>query len=128
MSLGALGDVVFEASAEKVRTWQDMKRSGEARWATHEVFAGKPVKEFIGPGLDTITLQVRLDARLGLVPLDEVKALRRLRDTGAVNQLTLGGELVGDYTVKSLSEDQRRFDPAGVLVTVVVDLTLEEYQ
>lgn len=131
MSFGTLGDgdtkVTFEVSADLVRTWTDLKRSGGARWATHEVFAGKPVKEFIGPGLDTISMSVRLDADRGVKPRDELRNLRSLRDTGAVNQLVIGGELAGDYVLRELSEDLRRFDAKGALLVAIVELSLEEY-
>lgn len=128
MSFGVLGPVTFEVSADKVRTWSDAHRSGDARWATHEVYAGKPVKEFIGPNLDLINLTVRFDFDRGVVPRDELKQLRKLRDTGAVNQFTIGGKLVGDYIVKNLSEDLHRFSPKGVLLTAIVEIALEEYQ
>ncbi len=131
MSFATLGDgdtqVIFEVNADKIRTWTDMRRSGEGRWAEHDVFAGKPVAEFIGPGLDTLTLSVRLDAARGVMPLDEVKNLRLLRDNGAVLPLIVGDELVGDFVLKGLSEDERRFDPKGALLLAVVELTLREY-
>jgi phage protein U len=128
MSIGVLGPITFEVSADRVRTWQDAKRSAGARWATHEVFAGKPKKEFIGPGLATISLSVRLDLDRGLVPRDELRQMRAQMDTGAVLQFTVGGELVGDFVLRDVSEDWRRFSRNGVLTTAIVVLSLEEYQ
>jgi phage protein U len=128
MSVGILGDVKFEASADLVRTWRDAQRTGSSRWATHDVFSRKPVQEFLGPGLDQLHLSVRLDITRGVVPKDELKALRLMRDTGAVSQFTIGGSLVGDFVVKDLSEAWMRFDRAGVLTLADVTLALEEYQ
>lgn len=135
MSLATLGDrsgtgedtVVFEVSADRIRTWSEAKRSGEARWAKHEVYSGKPVQEFIGPGLDTLNLSVRFDADRGVVPRNELRRLRKLRDTGAVLTFVVGGELVGDFVLKSLSEEWRRFESKGVLTTAIAELSLEEY-
>ncbi len=127
MSVGVLGDIVFEANADKVRTWREARRQGAARWATHEVFSGKPVKEFLGPGLDTIDLEVRLDIELGVIPRDELRKMRISRDTGEVMQFTIGGELVGDFTIQALDETWTRFNRSGVLTTAVVSLHLEEY-
>ena len=82
MMLGTWGPLTFQASADKVRTWQAQRRSGEARWHKHEVHLGKPRPEFLGPGDDTIQMEVRLDSQLGLVPNDELESLRRERDAG----------------------------------------------
>lgn len=129
MSFATLGDdITFEVSSDKVYTWIEARRAGEARWATLDVYAGKPVKEFLGPGLDTITFPIRYDADRGVVPRDELRKLRKLRDTGAVLQFVVGGQLVGDFVLKGLAEDWRRFSRNGVLVTAIVDVTLEEYQ
>lgn len=127
MSIGVLGPITLEVSADKVLTWQDAKRATPARWATHEVYAGKPVQEFIGPGLGLINLSVRLDIERGVVPRDVIRQLRDLLNTGAVNQFTVGGELVGDFILKNLDEEWKRFSRNGVLTTAIVVLSLEEY-
>lgn len=127
MQIGTWGPVTFEVNAQRVRTWQEMRRAGEARWATHEVFMGKPVSEFQGPGLDTISLQVRIDAALGLVPENELRDLREQRDIGAVQSLVLGEHPVGRFILKALSEEHRRHDGAGRLVLAIVALSFEEY-
>lgn len=134
MSLGVLsagvGDdnqVVFEVNADLVRTWQELKRSGSARWATHDVYAGKPVREFLGPGLDKITLLIRLDAERGVVPLDEVNKIRGFMSSGAVLQFTIGGQLVGDFSVDLSDDEWRRVSREGALTTAIISITLEEY-
>lgn len=127
MSIGVLGPITFEVSADKVRTWQEAKRAATARWATHDVYQGKPRKEFIGPGLAKINLTVRLDIDRGIVPRDELRQMRDLMNTGAVNQFTVGGELVGDFSVENVDETWTRMSRTGVLITAVVNLTLEEY-
>jgi phage protein U len=125
--IGVLGDITFEANADRVRTWQNARRTGPARWATHDVFAGKPKREFIGPGLSVLSLSVRLDIERGVIPRDELRKMREHRDTGNVLQFTIGGELVGDFTINEVGEEWPRFDRNGVLTTAIVDLQLEEY-
>lgn len=119
--------ITFEVSADLVRTFTDGKRSGEGRWATHEVHLAKPLSEFLGPGLDKISLSVRFDLDRGVVPRDELRNLRLMRDGGLVLTFVIGGELVGDYTLKGLAEDWRRFNAHGVLTTAFAELSLEEY-
>lgn len=125
--IGVLGDIAFEASDKRLRTWQDARRTGQARWATHDVIGTKPKSEFIGPGLDTISFSVRLDIERGVIPRDELRKLREYRDTGKVLQFTIGGELVGDFKINGLDEGWKRFDRNGVLTTTEVGLQLEEY-
>jgi phage protein U len=128
VSFATLGPITFEVNADKVRTWQDVKRNGSARWATHEVYAGKPVQEFLGPGLASITMSIRLDINRGVIPRDELRQIREQLDTGNVLPFTVGGEPVGDFVIKSASEDWTRFSGDGVLLCAIVSLSLEEYQ
>lgn len=126
--LATLGPVTFEASADLLRTFDDLKRTGGARWHEHEVHLGLPRSEFLGPGLSEFSFSIRLDIDRGVIPRDELRALREQRDLGLVMQFVIGGELVGDYTLRSMSEDLRRFDAKGVLTTAIVEMTLREYQ
>lgn len=133
MSLGVLSAsaddmITFQVNADLVRTWQELRLANAARWATHDVYGGKPVKEFLGPGLSKLNLSVRLDSQLGLIPNDELAQMRTMRDTGAVLQFTVGGELVGDFTLEQLDEEHKRWDAGGALLLAIANLTLEEYQ
>ncbi len=64
--IGTFGDVTFEVSSDKVRTFSDMKRSGSSRLASHDLIGRKPLLEFGGPGLETLTFNMALSAFLGL--------------------------------------------------------------
>jgi hypothetical protein len=46
---------------------------------------------------------------------------------GQVLAFTVGGEPVGAFILRSMSEVWRRVDANGILTTAVVDLSLEEY-
>lgn len=119
--------IVFEASSDRLRTWAEARREGAGRWAVLEVWQAKPKRERIGPGLDSITLTIRLDLQRGVVPRDELRKLRAYRDKGTILQLSVGGDLVGDYTVDQLAEQWQRVDTRGVLLVAIVELTLGEY-
>lgn len=127
MSLAVLGTIVFQASADLLLTFRDAKRSGTARWHEHDVHLGAPRSEFLGPGLDEVSFAVRLDIAHGVVPRDELRQMRSVRDTGEVLQFTIGGELVGDFSLRTLVENWSTFDARGVLRIADVTLTLKEY-
>lgn len=128
MPLGGWGGLEFEVSADRVLTWSNAKREGEARWAKLDVLGAKPVREFIGPDIDRITVSITLDATRGVDVDAELQSLRDARDTGEVYTLFFGDDVVFKCSISSLSEDQRRYTQKGKLIFCVVDVTFEEYE
>ena len=127
--IGTLGEVVFEVSASKVKTFDSMKRSGSGRWATHEIIGQKPVMEFLGPGIEQISFNMRFDVFLGINPSDELVVLRQMRDAGEAVTLILEGQPVTDnlWVIESLSEDYPAIDNTGRILIANVDVSLKEY-
>ena len=80
MRIGSLGDIVFEVSDSVIRTFSEFQRTTSGRWATHEVMGSAPVGEFISPGLDEITLPIKLNVLLlgGVAVEDEIDAIRKI--------------------------------------------------
>jgi|GEM_PF-2624266 len=115
----------------KILTVDNFQRSGEGRWATHEIIGAKnkPLKEFLGPGLEKITFSVFLSASLGITPETELEKLRKLRDSGVVCDFVLGSKPVttNSWILTSLSEDHKIKDNKGQTVQAVVNVSLEEY-
>ena len=127
--IGYLGEVVFEVSAKKVKTFDDFKRNASSRVATHELIGRKPLLEFGGPGLETVSFPITLSAFLGLDPTEEVKILRDMRDQGLAVDFVLNGEPQGAglWVLESLSEKWKYVDNDGVPRQIDCDLTLREY-
>jgi phage protein U len=105
--LGSIGDVTFETSSMKIRTFQQITSASEAKYTDHEVINQKPVSEFTGLELDEKEIQITLDGSLGVDPLEEVKKLREMRDSGEPYRVILFGEICGDYTVRSIDEEYK---------------------
>lgn len=125
--IGSLGRMVFVASAETLRTFSGLSRSGSARWHRHEMLGRKAKLEFQGPDLEQITFSVRLDAGRGLNPERELLALREVRDNGLHVPLTIGGQFLGNWVVQDLAEDHAYHDGKGRLLVATVSITLVEY-
>jgi len=125
--LATLGGIVFEASAELIRTFGDASHETSGRWTKHEVIGQKPVQDFLGPDLRTLSFSIRLDARLGVDPEAEAAALRESVETGEVLPFVLGGRPVGDWVAKRSRETWRNITGDGVVTVIIVDLSLEEY-
>lgn len=121
--------MVFEVSLERTRTFDNFSRSGSGRWATHEIIGQKPFLEFLGPGQEEISFTVRLDASQGVNPEEELKKLRKMRDSGEIAVLIIGGQPVTEnfWVLESLQEQQKVFNGDGKLILASVELTLKEY-
>lgn len=125
--LGTLGDVTFEVSEERVRSWRDFQRSGKARWAAHELVQDKPVLQHVGPDLEEIKFSVRFDVAQGLNPAAEIDKLRKIRDVAEPQTLTIGGHPLGKFALESLDESHNYHDNRGNILGAVVNLSLKEY-
>lgn len=125
--IGYFGNTVFETSSQRVFTFRGMSVSSQARYATHELIGKKPLLEFIGPGLKTVSLPIRLDLSLGVNPLEEINNLAAVRDAGEALPLVIGENYIGDFVLKSMSEDHRHLSNTGVLIVADITLSLEEY-
>ncbi|WP_094607726.1 hypothetical protein SPSIL_009120 [Sporomusa silvacetica DSM 10669] len=120
-----------DSSEFKVMTFDDFKRDSAGRWATHEIIGidKKPILEFIGPGLETISFSIFLTTMLGVEPVDELKKLRQLRDNGVVCMFTIGGNAVtaNAWVITQLSETHKTYDNKGSLLVASVSVSLTEY-
>ncbi len=121
--------MVFETSVNRIRTFDGFSRAGSARWGIHEIIGQKPLLEFIGPGQEEISFSVRLDISLGVNPSEELEKLRKIRDTGTVNLLVVGGKAITTnyWLIESLKEEHKVFDGRGFLMSAIVEINLKEY-
>ena len=132
MYIGYMGSVVFVVSREYLLTPSDFQRSGEARWAEHDLILRKPVSQFKGPGLEKLSFRIQLRSDHGNIivsPMEKLETLRQMRDTGAVFPLVIGGKPVTQnyWRIDSLSEGNNYFNAMGKLIQTDVTVNLTEY-
>lgn len=131
--IGSLGlppdQVVFEASAETVRTLDNFQWSGSARYGVHQRHAGNALTEFTGLDPDQIAFDIAFSAQLGTDPMEEIRRLWRFLRNGTTLPLTVGTHGYGRYrwTVTGMSVKAKYFDRNGELYHAVVSLKLQEY-
>lgn len=125
--IGTLGNIVFESSTSRVFTLSNMSRSGAPRFEQHDVIGIKPVLEYVAPGLDTFTFNIRLDRFLGVTPEDEIKKIREARDIGQILPFTLGGKYEGEWVIESVTETNKSMDGRGKLIVSELTITIKEY-
>ena len=127
MPIGTFGPVAFEVSASLVRTYDEMKRDGSAKWAEHDILGRKPKLEFGGSALEEISFQMTLSSDLGTDPDGELDSLRDFRDNGEVGTLVLGETVVGRFVLEALSQTEGPRNRKGRPTWIKVDLKLKEY-
>lgn len=127
--IGSFGDIVFEVSHNKIRTFNNFSRSASSRWADHEIEEGKPISEFLGPDLDEISFRMRFDVAYGMNPKTEMDRLLIKCRAGQAETLIVGGIPLGMYkwTIRTVGQDWKYFDGSGRLIVGEVDVTLREY-
>lgn len=127
--IGSLGSMVFTVTPDTIRTFADFTRTSASRWANHEVLNKKPVSQFIGPGLDTVSFTVHLDVRYGINPRKELDALVELERSGKAIPLIIGGKGIGvnKFKIISLEQPWTEIDNKGNLLKASAVITLEEY-
>ena len=128
--IGNLGKLItFEVSSKRVRTFQNMSQTVKGRWATHEVIGGKPVSEFLGPGLRAMTLTIHLSSSLGVKPRTIIENIEKAVEKGTPFPFVLGGKKVGSYkwVITDMSETWDVIIKDGWLVSAKLNLTIAEY-
>ena len=128
--IGTLGtDLVFETSDNYVLTFSGMTRDVSSRWATHETPGVKPRAEFLGPGLQSVSLPITLSSNLGVKPREMLERVEQMVETGDTEYLILGYRPVGKnrFRVTGSSETWDVIYNRGELARAKLTLTLEEY-
>ncbi|NLU09449.1 MAG: phage tail protein [Tepidanaerobacter acetatoxydans] len=129
MAIGTLGPIVFNSSSEKIQTFEEYNHEKSARIATHDNLQNKPIVEFIGPGLDSITLRLTWSIEGNINPLTEIKKLEEKQEKGEVIMFFLAGKPVGNgkYLIENISRAQKRIDNKGNLLSISFDISMIEY-
>ncbi|SCX85011.1 phage tail protein [Desulfoluna spongiiphila] len=127
MDVGTFGEIVFETNRTRIRTFDEFKRSSKARFAEHAVTGKKPVLEFLGPGLDEVSLQMMFAESLGVSPSGEIDAVRKVLASGEAKNLVVGGYNFGRFATTSMEEDWQKFDGKGRLLVAAVSIKLKEF-
>ena len=127
--IGLLGSLRFRVNDNKVFTFSNMKREVSASWNTMERIGQKPISEFGGPNLQTISLDITLDASLGVRPRQLLEVLERMTESGQASELVIGRKMVGKnkWVITKCSQAWDVILRGGELYRANVSLSLQEY-
>lgn len=130
MAIASWGaEIIFEVNANKIFTFSNLKRTITGNWATHSRLGQKDQAEFLGPGLQTQTLTIDLNAMHGVRPRTTLERLEAAIESGAVYPFVVGGKRVGSgkWRITSMTETWDDVWNKGELVKATAEITMEEY-
>ncbi len=128
--IGTIGPtIIFTVSDQCVFTFESLSREISGRWAIHETPGTKPRAEFLGPGLQSITLPITLSATLGVRPRRVLERIEEMVETGTAEYFILGFRPVGKnrFRLTGSSESWDLIYNRGELARAKLTITLEEY-
>lgn len=129
MVIGALGDIVFQVSAETVETINKVVWSGAARYAKQDRHLIDSLTEFTGLEPDSISFEMELSAYLGVDPLSEIIKIWQYERTGKTLVFIIGDKSFGKYrwVIEKHQVKMKNFGKGGKLMAATVSINLLEY-
>ena len=120
--------IVFKVSANKVRTFDDLKIDSKTNYAKHTRHLKKPLLEFQYNDADTASLTIYLSAFLGVNPKKMQNKIDKYRKKGKILTLVIGGKKYGSqWVITGHTKDYEKFDNQGNLLIAKSTLSLEQY-
>ena len=130
MKIGAFGtSLIFRISDNQMLTFRNMKREVTWSWGIMERIGEKPLPYFQGPNLQTITMEIILDATLGIRPAKLLEMIEGLVESGQAEFLVIGRRKIGKnrWVITKSSEARNTILSGGELLKATANLTLQEY-
>jgi hypothetical protein len=126
--IGALGDITFHVSRNAIKTFDNMKWSSGAKYASHDVHLQAPKLEYTGIESDNISFDMSFSVFYGIDPVREINNIARARITGEAMRLVIGNKIYGrKWVITKTSKDLEKFDNHGNLLAVKINVSLQAY-
>ena len=127
--LGALGDIIFSVSRNRINTIDGVKWETGVRYAQHDRHLKIPLLEFTGNSVDTISFNLYYSVFLGVDPMKEIVKILNAQRAGKAMRFVIGTKAYGHYkwVITKTSKGLERYDAKGNLLVATVSITLTEY-
>lgn len=122
--LAALGFFVFSPSRGSYET---LTREWEFAWAKPDPIGSAPVKQFMGSGETTLTIQGGIWPEIQSPATWKIERLANLAKTGRTLAFLLGsGRFLGVWCIESLREDQTLIESGGYPGEIAFEIILSK--
>lgn len=120
-------NIVFEVSADYVKTFNNFKRDIEAKTTEHSLVNVPDKVQFLGRGLYKISFDMSFRIEMGLNPQKAIDQLHDALINGEVHPLRIGNKTFGNFIIKSLSDSYDLIDGRGNVFGAFVNVNMQEY-
>lgn len=129
MTVGSLGNIVFEVTPEQIETISNFTQSGSAAYSEHQRHAGNSLLEFVGRNADNIGFDIVLSSELGVNVQSEIDKIASAERNGEILKFVIGKKIYGRYrwVIKSHTVDIKHFDKNNEPLLANVNIKLTEY-
>ena len=127
--VGLLGDIRFRVSDNRVLTFRNLKQEISSQWNEMDRIGSKPLVEYGGANLRKASLEIILDASLGIRPRKLLTTLEGMAESAKAYDLVLGKRRVGNrkWVITKCSEAYDIILRGGEIYKATVSLSLQEY-
>lgn len=128
--IGSFGKVItFAVSEDKVLTFRNMTATQAATWGEVPQVGKPPKAQFLGVEAMEVTMEIILDATLGVSPSSVRDALYKAMREGQVEYLVVGKQKIGDSKmyISAISDAYGIVMSGGEVVRMVTTVTLRQY-
>ena len=130
MIIGSWGNLIFEVSGWRVLTFSELTQESSGRWIEHDTLNSAPLSEFLGPGLDKVSLKIVFSRMLGVDPKESYEILREHVRKGENFPLILDGAplSMNMWLIENISSAAETFaGKTGKILQSEVTVNFKEY-
>ena len=125
-------DVEVDADGNiKLFSFEGLKRSGGAKWTTHESLGGMERAECTGLSLEEMSFSILLRSDAGISAREKIDQLFRYKNDRKAGMFVLGSYSVGFgayWVVTSVSAAYEKILRGGEILSARVDVQLKQYR
>lgn len=127
--IGYFGTIKFTVSNKKAQSFNNFRRSVSSNWKEHEIYKRKPFSEYLGPGQQSISLRMELEASLGVNPYELMEKWNAIIEKGKHDILVIGDNQIGKFQwkVTGADEEWKYVFKDGVLLSASINIKMTEY-
>ena len=131
-TIGSFGpNVVFSVSSDKVFTFSNGNFSRGERWGEIPRIGKTPKLQFLGPDSAEVSMDITLDATLGVKPWKTHRKIMIMANKGTPNYLVIGGKKVGrshaKFVISKVSTAWGIVMNNGGILRMTMSVTFKEY-
>jgi len=129
MSIAVFGSKVFEITENQIYTFSDFQYSSTLETEKQDAAGQKPSTYNKGPGLDSLSIKVRLSVDLGLNPRNELGDWLEIKDAGIAYPLILGNNPFrpNKWLLVDIQASEEVIDNQGNILALTLTLKFDEY-